>query len=47
MSLSDESGWHSAEEADEDEFVYDDWPDHSKPYVHRSQNRFDMSAGSL
>ena len=47
MSLSDESEWHSAEEADEDEFVYDDWPDHSKPYVHRSQNRFDMSAGLL
>ena len=50
MSLSDESGWHTVEEdesAEEDEFVYDDWPDHSKPYVHRSQNRFDMSAGLL
>ena len=51
MSLSDDSEWHSAVEDEsaekEEEYVYDDWPDHSKPYVHRSQNQFDMSAGLL
>ena len=28
-------------------YVYDDWPDHKKPKVYRSQNRFDMSVGML
>ena len=43
MSLSDESDWDNEEE----EFIYDDWPDHSKPYVHRVQNRFDAAATVL
>ena len=43
MSLSDESDWDN----EEDEFIYDDWPDHSKPYVHRVQNRFDAAATVL
>ena len=43
MSLSDESEWDN----EEDEFIYDDWPDHSKPYVHRVQSRFDAAATVL
>ena len=46
MSLSDESDWEW-DSGEEDEYVYDDWPDHKKPKVYRTQNRFDISVGML
>ena len=46
MSISDESDWEW-DSGEEDEYVYDDWPDHKKPKVYRTQNRFDISVGML